>query len=192
MTGRAGLLEPQQGRELGQFSQRQQAVRERTEALKNRLDQLSPVHALSEPRNYGSNIGGAGGRIYGRSPGRAERASGSAGYTLLRKRLYGVYPRVRQEAMQRAMQQMAQRGQMGQIQCQWCCVDRKSVCLESATVPRPLAQDQGRMGTNTRDFKIPGKEEYKVPKQFREEIMEALKRGGPSQFKGQIGNILRF
>jgi hypothetical protein len=42
------------------------------------------------------------------------------------------------------------------------------------------------MGINTRDFKIPGKEEYKAPRQFREEIMEALRRGSPSQFKGQI------
>ena len=44
------LLDPQQGEELGQLSHRQHAVRERTEALKNRLDQMSPVQSLSESR----------------------------------------------------------------------------------------------------------------------------------------------
>ena len=52
--------------------------------------------------------------------------------------------------------------------------------------PDRSPREQGRMGVNTRDFKIPGKEEYKAPKQFREEIIEALKRGAPSQFRGQI------
>ena len=92
-----------------------------------------------------------------------------------------------QQAMQQAMQQMAQRGQMGQIPVPM--VLRRPgdpFAFNPQPFPDRSPQNQGRMGINTRDFKIPGKEEYKAPKQFREEIMEALKRGGPSQFKGQI------
>ena len=70
---------------------------------------------------------------------------------------------------------MAQRGQMGQIPVPM--VLRRPgdpFAFNQPPFPNRSPQDQGRMGTNTRDFKIPGKEEYKVPKQFREEIMEAL------------------
>jgi hypothetical protein len=89
--------------------------------------------------------------------------------------------------MQQAMQQMAQRGQMGQIPVPM--VLRRPgdpFAFNQQPFPDRSPRDQGRMGLNTKDFKIPGKEEYKAPKQFREEIMEALRRGGPSQFKGQI------
>jgi hypothetical protein len=92
-----------------------------------------------------------------------------------------------QQAMQQAMQQMAQRGQMGQIPVPM--VLRRPgdpFAFNPPPFPDRSPQNQGRMGINTRDFKIPGKEEYKAPRQFREEIMEALKRGAPSQFKGQI------
>ncbi len=177
------LLEPQQGEELGQLSQRQQVVRERTEALKNRLDQMSPFVPFLSPELQ-QNIGEAGdfmreaqGELRDRRAHRAIPPEEEA----LRRLSQG------QQAMQQAMQQMAQRGQMGQIPVPM--VLRRPgdpFAFNQQPFPDRSPRDQGRMGVNTRDFKIPGKEEFKAPKQFREEIMEALKRGGPSQFKGQI------
>jgi ElaB/YqjD/DUF883 family membrane-anchored ribosome-binding protein len=177
------LLEPQQGEELSQLSQRQQAVRERTEALKNRLDQMSPFIPFLSPElrqqigEAGDFMGEAQGELHDRQARRAIPPEEEA----LRRLSQG------QQAMQQAMQQMAQRGQMGQIPVPM--VLRRPgdpFALNPQPFPDRSPRDQGRMGVNTRDFKIPGKEEFKAPKQFREEIMEALKRGGPSQFKGQI------
>jgi hypothetical protein len=177
------LLDPQQGEELGHLSHRQHAVRERTEALKNRLDQLSQFSPFLSPE-LRQQIGEAGefmGEAQGELGERRARQAIPPEEEALRRLSQG------QQAMQQAMQQMAQRGQMGQIPVPM--VLRRPgdpFAFNPQPFPDRSPQNQGRMGINTRDFKIPGKEEYKAPKQFREEIMEALKRGGPSQFKGQI------
>jgi hypothetical protein len=177
------LLDPHQSEELGQLSHRQHAVRERTEALKNRLDQLSQFIPFLSPE-LRQNIGEAGefmADAQGELNERRARQAIPPEEEALRRLSQG------QQAMQQAMQQMAQRGQMGQIPVPM--VLRRPgdpFAFNQQPFPDRSPRDQGRMGINTRDFKIPGKEEYKAPKQFREEIMEALKRGGPSQFKGQI------
>jgi hypothetical protein len=176
-------LDPQQGEELGGLSHRQHAVRERTEALKNRLDQLSQFNPFLSPE-LRQQVGEAGefmGEAQGELSERRARQAIPPEEEALRRLSQG------QQAMQQAMQQMAQRGQMGQIPVPM--VLRRPgdpFAFNPQPFPDRSPQNQGRMGINTRDFKIPGKEEYKAPKQFREEIMEALKRGGPSQFKGQI------
>ncbi len=41
-------------------------------------------------------------------------------------------------------------------------------------------------GLDTERFRLPGKEEYKAPRNFREEILESLKQGVPPQMKEQI------
>jgi hypothetical protein len=177
------LLDPQQREQLGQLGQRQQAVRERTEALKSRLDQLSQFIPFLSPE-LRQNIGEAGefmGEAQGELSERHARQAIPPEEEALRRLSQG------QQAMQQAMQQMAQRGQMGQIPVPM--VLRRPgdpFAFNQQPFPDRSPREQGRMGVNTRDFKIPGKEEYKAPKQFREEIMEALKRGAPSQFKGQI------
>jgi hypothetical protein len=177
------LLDPQQDEGLGQLGDRQHAVRERTEALKNRLDQLSQFIPFLSPELQ-QHIGEASefmGEAQGELSGRRAHQAIPPEEEALRRLSQG------QQAMQQAMQQMAQRGQMGQIPVPM--VLRRPgdpFAFNQQPLPDRSPRDQGRMGINTRDFKIPGKEEYKAPKQFREEIMEALKRGGPSQFKGQI------
>jgi hypothetical protein len=177
------LLDPQQGEELGQLSQRQHAVRERTEALNNRLDQMAPFIPFLGPE-LRQNLGEAGdfmGEAEGELGDRQARRAIPPEEEALRRLSQG------QQAMQQAMQQMAQRGQMGQIPVPM--VLRRPgdpFAFNQQPFPERSPRDQGRMGVNTRDFKIPSKEEFRAPKQFREEIMEALKRGGPSQFKGQI------
>jgi hypothetical protein len=177
------LLDPQQGEELEQLSHRQHAVRERTEALKQRLDQLSQFNPFLSPE-LRQQIGEAGefmGQAQGKLSDRLARQAIPPEEEALQRLSQG------QQAMQQAMQQMAQRGQMGQMPVPM--VLRRPgdpFAFNPPSLPDRSPQNQGRMGINTRDFKIPGKEEFKAPRQFREEIMEALKRGAPSQFKGQI------
>lgn len=177
------LLDPSQHEELGQLGARQQVARERTEAVKDRLDQLSQFIPFLSPE-LRQHLGEAGefmGEAREELSGRRARQAMPPEEEALRRLSQG------QQAMQQAMQQMAQRGQMGQIPVPM--VLRRPgdpFAFNPQPFPERSPQEQGRMGLSTRDFKIPGKEEYKAPRQFREEIMEALKRGGPAQFKGQI------
>ena len=46
--------------------------------------------------------------------------------------------------------------------------------------------EQGFTGLDTEKFRLPGKEEYKAPRNFREEILDSLKQGVPPQMKEQI------
>ena len=89
---------PTAGRRTRQFSQRQHAVRERTEAFKNRLDQMSQfIPFLS--RELWQNIGEAG-EFMGEAQGSCA-SIGLARPSLLRKKPCGVFPG--QQAMQQAM-----------------------------------------------------------------------------------------
>jgi Domain of unknown function (DUF4175) len=177
------LLDPHQHEELGRLGHRQHAVQERTEALKQRLDQLSQFNPFLSPE-LRQQIGEAGefmGEAETKLSDRRARQAIPPEESALQRLSQG------QQAMQQAMQQMAQRGQMGQMPVPM--VLRRPgdpYAYNPPPFPDRSPQHQGRMGINTRDFKIPGKEEFKAPRQFREEIMEALKRGAPSQFKGQV------
>ncbi len=44
----------------------------------------------------------------------------------------------------------------------------------------------GRRGTDVRNFLIPGREEHRVPKIFREEIMKSLSDGYPAHYEERI------
>jgi hypothetical protein len=44
----------------------------------------------------------------------------------------------------------------------------------------------GRLGTNVRTFRIPGKEDYEVPPLFRRNILESLREGYPEGYEGRI------
>ena len=44
----------------------------------------------------------------------------------------------------------------------------------------------GRLGTNVRSFRIPGKEDYEVPPLFRRDILESLREGYPEGYEGRI------
>ena len=52
-------------------------------------------------------------------------------------------------------------------------------------------QEAGRMGTSVRNFQLPDKEAYKVPRMFREDIMEALQEGYPERYKDRIEQYYR-
>jgi hypothetical protein len=177
------LLDPQQREQLGQLGQREEGLQARTGALKERLDQLSQFIPFLSPE-VRQNIAEAG-ELMGEARGELDQRRARQAVPPEQEALRRLSQA--QESMQQAMQQMAQRGQMGPIPVPMVM---RRPGDPFAFNPQPLPDrspwEQGRMGINTRDFKIPGKDEYRAPRQFREEIMEALKQGGPSLFKGQI------
>lgn len=52
-------------------------------------------------------------------------------------------------------------------------------------IPRPFRgkKDEGQFGASTEKVEIPSEEAYKVPKEFREDILNALKEGLPEKYK---------
>ena len=94
-------------------------------------------------------------------------------------------------SMQQAMQAMQQRGQMMGMSM--------PMLQQAGRMPVPGMLDQmrvdeqeaGRMGTSVRNFQLPDKEAYKVPRMFREDIMEALQEGYPERYKDRIEQYYR-
>jgi hypothetical protein len=57
--------------------------------------------------------------------------------------------------------------------------------------PQTGQQQSGAAGASVRNFQLPDKEAYKVPRMFREDIMEALKEGYPERYKELIEQYYR-
>jgi hypothetical protein len=51
---------------------------------------------------------------------------------------------------------------------------------------RPRDQMAGGGNLDKEPVKIPGAEDYKPPKEFRQDLLEAMKRAAPSEFKEQV------
>lgn len=100
------------------------------------------------------------------------------------------------QQMQSAMQQLAQRGQMGRVPLVYM-FRRGRFMPPGRLMPLPgtpqfpdFDLDQGITGLDTEKFKLPGKDDYQ-PEKFREEILDSLKQGVPSQFKEQIESYFK-
>ncbi|MCF6154502.1 MAG: hypothetical protein E3K36_04455 [Candidatus Brocadia sp.] len=61
----------------------------------------------------------------------------------------------------------------------------KGMMGQGMPMPRPFRgrMDEGQFGASTEKVEIPSEEAYKVPKKFREDILNALKEGLPEKYK---------
>ena len=175
-------------RRLRELAQRQDALKERTRELHEKLESLFQLFPALDPKIV-QNIGEAG------------AAMSSAKDRLGQLDSLGAVPPERsalerlsqsQQQMQSAMQQMAQRGQLGNMPI--AQLFRRGRFLPGGMlVPLPgmpqfpeFDVEGGFTGLDSEKFRLPGKEDYKAPRNFREEILESLKRGVPPQMKEQI------
>ena len=173
---------------LRDLSHRQSALRERTQSLHEKLESLFQLFPSLDPKIL-QGIGEAG------------NAMGTAKDRLGELDSRGAVPPERdalerlsqsQQQMQSAMQQLAQRGQLGNMPV--TRLFRRGRFLPSGMlVPLPgmpqfpeFDVQGGFSGLDTEKFRLPGKEDYKAPRNFREEILESLKQGVPPQMKEQI------
>ena len=95
-----------------------------------------------------------------------------------------------------AMQQLAQRGQFGRIPIYLLPTGQSIPSGRRFPLPRTSKFPQFRVeGKNTEldteNFQLPAKDDYKVPPEFREEILQSLKKGVPDQFKDQIESYFK-
>lgn len=175
-------------KQLRDLANRQGVLRERTESLHEKLESLFQLFPSLDPKIV-QNIGEAG------------RSMNNANDRLGRLDSQGAVPPERdaldrlsqsQQQMQSAMQQMAQRGQLGNMPITRLFRQGRFMPGGMLTPLPGMPQfpefevDSGFTGLDTEKFRLPGKEEHKAPRNFREEILESLKQGVPPQLKDQI------
>src|SRR5687767_8776911 len=175
-------------RSLRELAHRQDVLKERTEDLHEKLESLFQLFPQLDPKIV-QNIGEAG------------KEMGSAHNRLGQLDSRGAVPPERgaldrlaqsQQQMQQSMQQMAQRGQLGNMPMTRLFRQGRFLPFGSLTPLPGMPQfpefdiESGFTGLDTEKFRLPGKDEYKAPRNFREEILESLKQGVPPQMKEQI------
>lgn len=178
---------------LRDLSHREGVLKERTQRLHERLNSLLQLFPSLDPQitknieEAGKSMATATTRLGDLDPKGAVPPEREALEHLSRS----------QQEMQNSMQQLAQRGQLGRLPVSY--LFRRGRFLPSGVlVPLPGMPEfpqfdfqSGFTGLDTERFRLPGKEDYKAPRSFREEILESLKRGVPPQFKEQIESYFK-
>jgi soluble cytochrome b562 len=184
----AQALNDSDKKNLRDLSHRQSVLRERTQELHQKLESLFQLFPSLDPKIV-QGIGEAGNSM-GNAKDRLGQLDSRGAVPPERDALERLSQS--QQQMQSAMQQLAQRGQLGNMPV--ARLFRQGRFLPSGMlVPLPgMPQfpdfdiQGGFTGLDTEKFRLPGKEDYKAPRNFREEILESLKQGVPPQMKDQI------
>jgi len=184
-NNRQAMLSPDQRGQLGQLGQRQEAVGNDTAELQQAFDNLMPLMPFL-PSETVNNLQQAVPLM--------QQAQGELNAHQSQQAIppeQGALERLRnaQNSLQQALQQLSQRGQMmGQSM---------PMLRQAGRLPMPDQRPQvdqrqnGMAGASVRNFQLPDKEAYKVPRMFREDIMEALKEGYPERYKELIEQYYR-
>ena len=184
---RHAMLTPPQREQLGGLSQQQAGVQVDAQQLAEELAQMMPLMPAL-PSDISQNVQDAVPFM-----GEARDALGNQQSQPAIPPEQAALERLRSAntSMQQAMQGMQQRGQM---------MGMSMPMLQQAgrmPIPGMLQQmrvderEAGRMGTSVRNFQLPDREAYKVPRMFREDIMEALQEGYPERYKERIEQYYR-
>lgn len=183
---RQAMLSPEQREQLGQLGQRQQGVGNETAQLQQQFDNLLPLMPFL-PSETVDNLKQAVPLM--------QQAQGELNASQSQQAIppeQGALERLRnaQNSLQQALQQLSQRGQM---MGQSMPILRQAGRLPMPNMQRPQVDQRqgGAAGASVRNFQLPDKEAYKVPRMFREDIMEALKEGYPERYKELIEQYYR-
>src|SRR5215467_4821969 len=175
-------------KELRDLTHRQTTLRDRTKELHEKLESLFQLFPSLDPQIV-QNIGEAGASM-GNAKDRLGQLDSRGAVPPERNALDRLSQT--QQQMQSAMQQLAKRGQMGNMPVARFFRGGRFLPYGSLTPLPGMPQfpefdvQGGFTGLDTEKFRLPGKEDYKAPRSFREEILESLKQGVPPQMKDQI------
>ena len=184
---RHAMLTPQQGEQLSGLSQQQAGVQADAQQLAEELAQMMPL-LPSLPGDISQNVQAAVPFM-----GEARDALGNQQSQPAIPPEQAALERLRSAntSMQQAMQGMQQRGQMMGMSMPTLQQAGRMPIPGMLQQMRIDEQEAGRMGTSVRNFQLPDKEAYKVPRMFREDIMEALQEGYPERYKDRIEQYYR-
>ncbi len=186
-------LNDEEKKRLRDLSYRQGVLKERTQDLHEKLKSLFQLFPLLDPK-ITKNIQEAGTSM-GKAQNRLGDLDGKGAVPPEREALDRLSQS--QQQMQNSIEQLAQRGQLGHLPVTF--LFRRGRFLPSGRlVPLPgmpefpqFGDQGGITGLDTEKFRLPGKEDYKVPRSFREEILESLKQGVPPHLKDQIESYFK-
>ncbi len=172
------------------LSSRQEKLKETTQRLEKKLEMLSQLfpgmdtEIINDIKDAEGSMGEATGKLKGEDAPGAIPPEEAAIQRLSRS----------QKAMQQMAQQMAQQMQANQWGTMPWGYDPRAgwyygpwapmPTLPQPGVKRPL--ERGFTGFDREEFDPPGKDVYKVPKIFREKVMEALKEDIPPQYRREV------
>ena len=184
---RQAMLTPSQRGQLGDLGQRQGGVRNDTQALQQDMQRLLPLMPFL-PAELGQQLQEAI-PFMGEAQGALERQRSQPAIPAEQEALERL--RNAENGLQQAMQGMAQRGQMMGMSLPMLRQAGRFPMPEFMPQPNVDEQQAGAAGASVRNFQLPDKAAYKVPRMFREDIMEALKEGYPERFKELIEQYYR-
>jgi hypothetical protein len=194
-TRPADVLDKGEHEQFPGLSARQDNLKERTQQFLEQIEALAQLFPGMDTEAL-KNIEGAAG------------AMGDAAGSLKREDAEGALP-PEEEAIRRlsksqqSMQQMAQ--QMGarmQAANQWAyqlAYDPRpgwyyGPWMPMPTLPQPevrFPREKGHTGIDREEFEPPSKDAYRVPRRFREKIMDSLKESVPQGYKKDVELYLR-
>jgi DNA repair exonuclease SbcCD ATPase subunit len=181
-------LADQQKEKLRDLSHRESNLRDRADELHAKLESLFQLFPSLDPKIV-RNLKQAEAAM-GAAQGRLNALDGPNAVPPERQAL-DLLSEAQQQA-QASMEQLAQRGQLGRMPAPY--VFRMGRFSPSGRlIPLPgmpqfpqFDMEGGMSGIDLERFKLPGTDDYKVPRSFREEVLESLKQGIPPQLKEQI------
>jgi hypothetical protein len=188
------VMTPENKEKFPGLSSRQDSLRERTKDLKEKLEMIAQLfpgmdtEILNDFREATSSMGGAAGKLKGEDAPGAIPPEQEAIRRLTRS----------QQAMQEMAQQMAMRMQGARWGYQWGYDPRAGwyygPWAPMPTLPQPelnRPRERGYTGFEKEEFELPSKDAYKVPKIYREKILESLKEGVPPEYKREVERYFR-
>ena len=184
-----GVIAPEDKAKFPGLSSLQDNLKERTMALGEKLDLLSQLFPGMDTEIL-------------RDLKEATGSMGEASGKLKREDAPGAIP-PEQEVIRRltksqqAMQQMAQQMAMQRYAAQWgpqLVYDPRPAWYYGPWVPMPTLpqpevnrpRERGYTGLDREEFEPPSKDAYRVPKIFRDKVLEGLKEETPSQYKRRV------
>jgi len=178
---------------LRDLAHQQGLLQERTEELHEKLDPLFQLFPTLDPK-ITKNIQEAA-PLMGKAQNRLSGLDAQGAVPPERGALERLTEAQRQ--MQNSMERLAQRGQLGHMPVTYL-LRRGRFLPTGRLIPLPGMAELpefdvkgGMTGLDMERFRLPGAEDYKVPRSFREEILESLKQGVPPQLKEQIESYFK-
>ncbi|OGP78716.1 MAG: hypothetical protein A2V86_17040 [Deltaproteobacteria bacterium RBG_16_49_23] len=176
------------------LSSRQEILKERTKSIKEKLEMLAQLFPGMDSEILHDIKG-------------AEESMGEASKELRKEDAPGAIP-PEQEAIRRlsksqqSMQQMAQQMAMRMQAMRWgypLVYDPRAGWYYGPWIPQPTLpqpefrrpRERGFTGIDREEFETPSKDAYRVPKIFREKVMESLKEEVPSQYRREVERYFR-
>lgn len=161
------MLSEEDRQQLRQLDQQQRQLEQQAQGLRNRMDEiqeLAPVfgeESMEQMQQVGEQMRDAAQQLAQRDPNR--------GYSQQREAL----EQLRQFQDQLRQQQQQQQGQGGR-----------------GRMPLPLAMRRGGRGegqqSSREKVEIPDEDQFQAPKEFRRDLLEAMKQGAPDRYREQV------